>query len=94
VLVRELEDASLVIVSPQGEELARHQLAVGTNQRIIVPAHYAALRPPSIQTRPAVHGHEPPVRVAAPPGAAVVPDAPRVEVRPLADYDRLVGVAL
>ncbi len=93
LLVRELEDDTLLIVSPQGEELARHPLAVGTNQRIIVPAHYAALRTPSSQTRPAVHDHEPLVRVAAPPGAAVVPDAPQVEVRPLADYDRLVGVA-
>lgn len=93
VLVRELEGAVLSVVSPQGEEIARHDLASGTHQIIITPAHYATLPARPHQTRPVPHGHGALVRVAAPPGAAVVPDAPQVEVRPLADYDRLLGVA-
>jgi hypothetical protein len=94
LLVRETEDEAVVLVGPRGEEVARHRLAGGTNQRVVVPAHYAALRlsdwatvpPPTLATS------------AMPLPAATVlphlPDAPLVEVRTLADYDRLLGVAL
>jgi transposase len=94
VLVRELEDEVLVIVSVQGEEIARHPLASGTRQQVITPAHGAALPARPTQTRPVNRRSGAPVRVATPGGVAVlVPDAPLVEIRPLADYDRLVGVA-
>ena len=94
LLVRELEDEVLVIVSAQGEEIARHQLASGTHQQVVIPAHFVAPPPRPSQTRPVNRRSGSPVRVATPPGVAVlVPDAPLVEVRPLADYDRLLGVA-
>ena len=44
LLVRETEDEELVVLSAQGAEVARHGLAAGANQRVVVPAHYAALR--------------------------------------------------
>ena len=100
LLVRELADEVLVVVSPQGEEIARHALAHGANQQVITPAHFATLPAGPAQTRPVNRRSGSPVRVAAPLGAAslasdapLVPDAPLVEVRPLAEYDRLLEVA-
>lgn len=101
LLVRELEDEVLVVVSPQGDEIARHELASGANQQIIMPAHFATRPADPSQTRPVNRRRGSPVRVAAPVGAAspqsgaavLVPDAPLVEVRPLAEYDRLLEVA-
>jgi transposase len=86
LLVRETERAELLISGPDGAELARHRLVAGSGARVVVPAHYqdlAGAPPPpargrAVQIRPVV--------------AAGVPDAPAVEVRPLADYDRLTGV--
>ena len=93
VLVRELEAEVIVVVSAQGEEIARHDLAEGATRRVVDPAHFAAVPARPIQTRPVARASGAPVRVAAPPGAAaLVLDAPLVEVRPLADYDRLAEV--
>ena len=93
VLAREIEDETLVILTTQGEEIARHDLASGANQRVIVPAHYAPVCAGGTRTRPADHRRGTPVRGATPSSMVVlVPDAPLVEARPLADYDRLVGV--
>ena len=61
------------------------------HRRVIDPAHFAAVatRPPSDPARWPAPARAP-VRVAAPPGAAaLLLDAPLVEVRPLAHYDRL-----
>jgi hypothetical protein len=91
LLVRETEGAEVVVLSPTGDELARHRLARGLNQRIIDPDHVAALTRPA-RTRPAEGASAPPVRVAARGAASWLPDAPAVDVRPLTEYDRLTGV--
>ena len=91
--MRELEAEVIVVVSAQGEQIARHALADGATRRVIDPAHFAAVATRPSQTRPGARASGPLVRVAAPPGAAaLVLDAPLVEVRPLADYDRLAEV--
>jgi hypothetical protein len=90
LLVRETEDEELVVLSAQGAEVARHRLAAGANRRVVVPAHYAALqRDPAAAARRSVGSPARPV-----PDGLGVPDAPPVEARPLAEYDRLLGVAL
>jgi transposase len=93
LLVRELEEAVIVVVSARGEAIARHALADGATRRVVDPAHFAAAPPRPSRTRPVARASGAPVRVAAPPGAAAwVLDAPLVEVRALADYDRLAEV--
>ena len=89
VLVRETEHEELAIVGADGTELARHRLAAGYHQRVVVPAHYddlAALRTP----RPRKGGAR---QVRPPLPAPLLPDAPAVEIRSLRDYDHLAGVA-
>lgn len=88
LLVRETEGEELIVSDVDGGELVRHRLVGGTNQRVIVPAHYADLaartRPPG---RPGAIQ-----RIAGAPINAFLPDAPAVEVRSLQEYDRLIGV--
>jgi hypothetical protein len=93
LLVRELEEAAIVVITTQGEQIARHELAAGTTRRVVDPAHFVVpARPPSPRWAAGTSG--PPNAVAASAGrAALVPHAPLVEVRPLTDYDRLTGVA-
>lgn len=63
------------------------------NRRVVVPAHYEGIV--TRTDRPASRAGA--VQVA-PPGAEqlflldALPDAPVVEARPLAEYDRLAGV--
>jgi len=91
LLVRETEREEVVIVGPDGAELARHHLAHGTNERVVVPSHYRDLAPPHAG-RPARRGGA--AQLPSAPAAALgLPDAPTVEVRPLAEYDQLTGVA-
>jgi len=86
--VRETEDAQLRVLDAQGNEIARHQLAYGHRQRLVVPAHYAN-----------IHGSTRPVKrpgatqEPAPEGWADLPPAPEVETRPLSWYDRVLEVA-
>ena len=91
LLVRETEHEEVVILGAHGEEIARHRLASGAHQRVVVPSHYAALRLGDRGVWIAI----PPTTSATPvPATTVLPDAPLVEVRTLAEYDRLLGVAL
>ncbi len=95
LLVRETEHEEVAILGPHGEEIARHRLATGAggaHQRVVVPSHYAALHLGDWVTIPPT---TPATTSAAPvPATTVLPDAPLVEVRTLAEYDRLLGVAL
>lgn len=88
LLVRETEREELIISGADGGELARHRLVGGTNQRVIIPAHYADL---ATRTRPSVRS-EAMQRLATVPTNAFLPDAPAVEVRSLHEYDRLIGM--
>ena len=89
LLVRETDQDELVIVAADGAELARHRLATGHRERVVVPAHYADLAaPPPSRARRGGAQQLPPVAVAP----AFLPDAPAVAVRPLREYDRLAGV--
>jgi transposase len=88
LLVRETEHEELIISGADGAELARHRLVHGTNQRVVVPAHYATLA-----ARPARPLRAGAIQALAPPRVPpFVPDAPAVEVRALGEYDRLIGV--
>lgn len=87
LLVRETEAGDLIIIGPDGVEVARHRLARGVNQRLIVPAHYDGLGRPVPSLAPARSG-----AVQVGPAATQLPDAPVVEVRSLSDYDQVIGV--
>jgi transposase len=88
LLVRESAQAELVISTVTGEEVARHQLAQGVGQRIILPAHAQSLsRAPS--TAPPHGGAR---QILPTPHTGALPDAPIVEVRALGEYDQLAGV--
>ena len=45
LVVKETEAHEVLILSPQGELLAKHDLQVGRHQRSVQAAHYAALQP-------------------------------------------------
>jgi transposase len=47
LLVKETEQGDLILLSQQGEEVARHRLAHGHNQRIVVATHYQGISTPS-----------------------------------------------
>ncbi len=75
------EQDTLLILTPQGRELARHTLALTHNQRIVIREHYATLtaQPVLPQTAPAR-------QTTARMPALVTQDAPVVEVRSLTEY--------
>jgi transposase len=90
LLVRETEQAELIICTGQGDEIARHQLSLDYNQRIVEPAHYHGLvnltsRPPRAAATQIV--------LSAPAGAAQI-EAPAVETRALSLYELLAEEAL
>jgi hypothetical protein len=86
---RETEDGQLIILNAQDEEIARHGVAVGRQQRVVVAAHYAPLRPDA-RTHPRSGARQ----VPASPGRADLPAAPEVETRPLTWYDQLLEVTV
>lgn len=86
LMVKETVAGDVLILSPQGDEIARHRLATGRYQRVVVPEHYAGLR--AVSQRPKRAGA---VQLAAP----TVPlaewlAAPPVEVRPLSVYEEVL----
>lgn len=82
LLVKETENQELLIYDGQGAEIARHQLSLGYNQRIIDPAHFQGLA--SITPRPK---RAPAVQLPAPELTAPLQvDAPLVETRSLHIY--------
>jgi transposase len=88
LMVRVREGGELSVLNQQGEIIAWHPLAVGSNQRIIVAEHYKGLH---LNTRtPAKPGA---LQIADPDLTPTLwPDAPAVEVRPLGAYGDLVEV--
>jgi hypothetical protein len=86
VIVKVSENNTLTVLNQEGEIVAWHRLAEGSNQRIVVAEHYKGVH---IGTRRRSR-----------PGAVQVssadltpipwPDAPSVEVRPLGVYQDLV----
>ncbi len=83
--LKETEDGQLIVVDPQGDEIVRHRLLHGHNQRSVVPAHYEAIRQGSPSAkRPGA------TQVSSPEG---LPPAPEVEARPLSWYDQVAEVA-
>lgn len=73
--VRVVVAGGRIAIHHAGEEVASHPQASGRLQRIVEPAHYAGLSQLSPRPRPAT--------IAAPPPAALL--------RPLAEYEQLVG---
>lgn len=83
------EAETLLIYSLEGDEIARHRLSDGKNERIVVAAHYQALYPSTShqQKGGAIQETEPIVTVSIP-----LLDAPAVEARPLSIYDAYTEV--
>lgn len=76
----------LVVLTAQGCEVARHDVAPGHGQRIVVAAHYGGLP----TKRPRLRAGQAQQREV--PASDLAADAPQVEVRPLAVYDHLLVV--
>ena len=83
--LKETEDGQLLILNAQDDEIARHRVGHGHNQRITVAAHYEHLFSP---TRPARR----PTAIQVPLSEGWA-GAPTVEARPLAWYDQILEVA-
>jgi hypothetical protein len=78
----------LIILNAEDDEIARHQVVVGHNQRIAVAAHYEGIRSSS---RPARRPQA--IQVLPPEDWGDLPVAPEVEARPLSWYDQVLEVA-
>jgi transposase len=88
LLVKETEAGELLILNPQGAEVARHPLLTGCGQRIVVPSHYQGLPTSSSpRCRPLA------VQLLTPDDWSNLAPAPEVEARPLHWYDQLLEVA-
>jgi transposase len=88
VMVKVSENDELSVLNQQGEVIACHHLAIGTNQRVIVAEHYADLHPGTRR-----RGRPEAVQISTADLAPIPwPDAPTVEARPLGVYQDLVEV--
>jgi hypothetical protein len=86
VMVKATEEGELLVLNREGEIVAWHHLADGSNQRVVVSEHFAGI-PFSSPQRPRAGAQQ----VAAPDLEPVPwPDAPMVEARPLGTYQDLV----
>jgi transposase len=85
--VKETEAGQLLILNTQDDEIARHQVVYGRNQRVVIAAHYQNI---GHDSRPARR----PVAIQVfPEGWDDLPAAPEVETRPLSWYDQILEVA-
>jgi transposase len=85
VELKESEDGQLMVLNAQDDEIARHQLVNGHNQRIAVAAHYENIRSsPRSARRPLA------IQMPLAESWAALPAAPEVETRPLGWYDWIV----
>jgi len=82
------EAEELVICSEVGQELARHRILLGQQERSVQTEHYQGLGIPVLRVEQASAVQE--IRLA---DRTMFWDAPVVEVRPLAVYDQLLGEA-
>jgi transposase len=88
VWLKATEAGQLIVLTTQGEEVARHRLVAGQRQRVVDPAHYRDLVP-----LPAGRGRAVPLtqRASSAPDLATLVGAPLVERRPLAVYEQLAA---
>jgi transposase len=88
VMIRVTEKGALFILNQQGEVVASHHLAQGSHQRVVIPEHYASLRPKAHRCvrSGAVQVSEPDL------DPLPWPDAPIIETRPLDVYQALAEV--
>ena len=87
LMLKETEAGQLFIFTLEGDEVARHYLALGRHQRVVVASHYDGLLMTTGRSRPAGALQQ---LTQAP--FALAPDAPRVEVRPLGQYEQWLEV--
>jgi transposase len=86
LLVKETEQGELIVLTPQGDEIARHRLAMGHNQRIVVAAHYQGL---PTSGRPAQRPSA--IQILMKEGTlSTFLAAPAVEARSLQFYERVL----
>jgi hypothetical protein len=85
VEVKETEAGELIVLNSQDDEIARHPVVHGHNQRIAVAAHYQTIRRSSRPPRRPVA-----IQVLPPEDWAGLPPAPEVEARPLVWYDQIL----
>jgi transposase len=85
VEVKETEAGELIVLNAQDDEIARHPVVHGHNQRIAVAAHYQTIRRSSRPPRRPVA-----IQVLPPEDWAGLPPAPEVEARPLVWYDQIL----
>ena len=83
LMLKETESGELFVFTLDGLELARHYLALGRHQRVVVARHYDGLTIASNRKKRAGAVQRP---TQAPFGLA--PDAPQVEKRSLAHYEQ------
>lgn len=85
LMLKETEQGSLLILTPEGVEVATHQLATGRHQRVIRESHYAQLN--SRMPIPSKSG-----ALQLPPSETLVLSwqAPQVEIRALHQYEMWV----
>jgi len=88
LLVKETEQGKLIVLTLEGEEIARHRLALGRNQRVVEPAHYQGIY---AQARSPKRPGATQIQVAEPELASLLA-APTVEVRLLSLYDQVLEV--
>lgn len=86
VMIKVSESGELSVLNQEGEIIAWHRLAAGSNQRIVVAEHYEGIHlGPRRRDRPGA------VQISAFDLRPISwPDAPTVEVRPLGVYQDLV----
>ena len=86
LLVKETEDGELHVFSAEGEQIACHRLVGGRHQRVIIPAHYRAIKTAAQRAR------RPGAVQIQVPGSALTEAlvVPHVEVRPLSVYEQAV----
>jgi hypothetical protein len=86
MMVKATEGGELVVLNREGEIVAWHDVAAGSNQRVVVSEHFEAI--PFSSPRPRSPGAQ---QVAAPDlPSRPWPDAPLVEVRSLGAYEDLL----
>jgi len=87
LMLKETEAGQLFIFTLEGNEVARHYLALGRHQRVVVASHYDGL-PMTTDRRRQVGARQRPTQAPF----TLAPDAPRVEVRPLGQYEQWLEV--
>jgi transposase len=87
LMLKETEEGQLFIFTLEGAEVARHYLALGRHQRVVVASHYDGL-PVTTRRRRQAGALQRPTQAPF----TLAPDAPRVEVRSLGQYEQWLEV--